>query len=127
MAALVVVNPQWKRLSGVNYVEPTKVANAVETDLSTPDTSIVLSGIGVRLLSLYLKFANYTSVTVKLQESVDGVNYKDVSGKTTSTTDTLVKLTPVDSPYIRVSIAGTLSASADTLEVWLYAEKYRDS
>ena len=136
MAALVKVLPEWKRIAGVQYTVPTKVADAVETDLSTPDTSITFDIKGVECVACWMKFANYTEVTVKLQQSVDnGTNYVDITNATTSTTNTIIsahRTGPIDATdkagllrgnLLRLSIAGTLSGGADTLEVWLYAER----
>ena len=123
MAALVTRSLSWKKLGKVWYADPTVVVEASETDLSTPDTSIVINGEGLTKLTLYVKFANYTSVTVKLQESTDGTNYVDISGATTGTTNTFIKLATISNPFIRVSVAATLSASADTLTVTAYAER----
>ena len=123
MAALVTRSLVWKKLGKVWYADPTVVVEASETDLSTPDTSIVINGEGLTKLTLYVKFANYTSVTVKLQESTDGTNYVDISGATTGTTNTFIKLATISNPFIRVSVAATLSASADTLTVTAYAER----
>ena len=123
MADLVTRSLNWKKLGKVWYTDPTVIVEASETDLSTPDTSIVINGEGLTKLTLYVKFANYTSVTVKLQESTDGTNYVDISGATTGTTNTFIKLATISNPFIRVSVAATLSASADTLTVTAYAER----
>ena len=134
MAALVKLVPQFSRNGNVLCWGPVKVADAVDTDLSTPDTSIIFDAKGVKFVTVWMKFANYTSVTVKLQETLDNESYMDITGATTSTTNTDISAHregPIDSTdragllrgsRIRISIAGTLSASADTMEVWLYAE-----
>lgn len=140
MAALVTANlGAWKKVYGVNFAGPTKVADAVETDLSTPNTSIVFDTIGVKEIHCYMRFANYTGVTVKLQGSVDGTNYADITNATTATTATIItairgirtnstddageKVGILRHQLVRLSIAGTLSGSADTLEVWVYMER----
>ena len=134
MAALVKLVPVMQSFAGVQCFGPVKVADASETDLSTPDTSIVFDVKGIEFVTVWMKFANYTSVTVKLQETVDGTNYMDITGVTTSTTNTDIsahRRGPIDATdkagllrgkQVRISIAGTLSGGADTMEVWLYAE-----
>jgi hypothetical protein len=124
MAALVTANlGTWRKLSGIVYAGPTLVANASETDLSTPDTSIEFETIGVRRVSIQVVFANYTSVTVKAQRSLDGGDtWNDITDATASTNGTVYDFAP-EAPLIRLSIAGTLSGSADTMEVWAYMER----
>ena|SRR3990167_7303289 len=137
MAALVKLVPVLARKGDRLVWGPVKVADASETDLSTPDTSIIFDAQGVEFITVWMKFANYTSVTVKLQETVDNTNYMDITNATTSTTNTDISVHrsgPIDSTdkagllrgsRVRISIAGTLSGSADTMEVWLYAEGAR--
>lgn len=134
MAALVKLVPVGAKKGNIKCWGPVKVADASETDLSTPDTSIIFDVQGVEFVTVWMKFANYTSVTVKLQETLDNTNYMDITGATTSTTNTDIsahRAGPIDGTdragllrgsRIRISIAGTLSGSADTMEVWLYAE-----
>jgi hypothetical protein len=121
MAALVKARGSWEKIQGIPFHGPTKVADASETDLSTPDTSIVFDTKGVRRMSVQLIFANYTSVTVKAQRSLDASTYTDISGATSSTSDEIYDFAP-NAPWVRLSIAGTLSGSADTMEVWVYME-----
>ena len=136
MAALVKAElSDTKKSFGVVYQGPSKVADADETDLSTPDTSIEFDVAGVRSISAQVIFANYTSVTVKLQESLDGDNFVDVQHATTDTSNTIItaskdgsmdatsRIGPLRGKKVRLSIAGTLSASADTMEVWVYLER----
>lgn len=123
MAALVKLSlANWKSTHQVTYAGPVKVAEAVDTDLSTPDTSIEFDTKGVRLVVWELVVANYTSVTVKWQRKV-GSAYADLAG-TSQSTDGVFDFVP-DAPSCRLSIAGTLSASADTLDVYVYMEKGR--
>lgn len=137
MAALVTANlGQWLRTYGMNYAGPTKVADASETDLSTPDTTLEFDAKGIDFASAIVTFANYTSVTVKWQGSNnDGLTWQDITNATTgtsATTITVAKHGLIDSTdkigalrhaRIRLSIAGTLSAGADTMSVWVYMER----
>src|SRR3990167_7076662 len=134
MADLVKLVPVFTRKGDRLVWGPVKVADASETDLFTPDTSIIFDTQGVEFVAVWMKFANYTGVTVKLQETLDNDSYMDITGATTSTTNTDISAHregPIDATdragllrgsRIRISIAGTLSGSADTMEVWLYAE-----
>jgi len=123
MAALITAAlGQWKKNFGVVYAGPTKVADASETDLSTPDTSIAFDAVGIRRLTLQIIFANYTGVAVKLQRSLDGGTTWDDLTTALSTTGDSVDVSP-EGPRVRLSIAGTLSAGADTMTVYLYAER----
>lgn len=136
MAALVkLALSDWRPAHGSNYVGPVKVADADETDLSAGDTSIVFDVRGVEFISCHVIFANYTSVTVKLQESVDdGATYYDITNATTAATAKTISAHrngPLDSTdkagllrgsKVRLSIAGTLSGSADTMTIWAYME-----
>jgi hypothetical protein len=123
MAALVKpALPSLVRARGIRSLGPSLVAQAVETDLSTPDTSIVIPTRGLALLVFQLIFANYTGVTVKAQRSLDGTNYADIASATTSTNLAIIAFVP-QSPYVRLSIAGTLSAGADALDVWIYGQE----
>lgn len=123
MAALVTARlGNWKKNFGVVYAGPTKVASADETDLSTPNTSISFDTVGIRKLTLQVIFANYTSVAVKLQRSLDGGATWDDLTTALSTTGDSVDVSP-ESPSVRLSIAGTLSGAADTMSVYLYAER----
>lgn len=123
MAALVVTANIAAEVAskGIHTFGPLKVAAAVETDLSTPNTAIVIPTRGFSMMALQLIFANYTGVTVKAQRSLDGVNFSDIVGATTSTSGGVVVFDP-QAPYVRLSIAATLSASADSLDVWVYGE-----
>ena len=137
MAALVTANlGQWLRTYGMNYAGPTLVADAVETDLSTPDTTLVFDAKGIDFATAKIAFANYTSVTVKWQGSNDGgLTYQDITNATTGTTatsitvakhgvsDTTDKIGILRHPLIRLSVAGTLSGGADTMTVWVYMER----
>jgi len=110
-------------IKGIPCIGPTKVADAVETDLSTPDTTIEFDTRGIRFIAWGMLFANYTGVTVKWQRSFDGgTTWADVSGATTSTSGAMLDFEP-KSPLCRLSIAGTRSAGADTMEVWVYMER----
>ena len=123
MAALVKLSlSTWHRSHGVVYSGPVKVAAAVETDLSTPDTSIEFDTTGVRVVTWELVTANYTSVTVKWQRKVGSAWY-DISGATLSAAGDN-DFVP-DAPLCRLSIAGTLSGGADALDVYVYMEKGR--
>jgi hypothetical protein len=124
MAALVTANiGQWNRVFGVNFAGPTTVATASETDLSTPNTSYTFDTKGVGLVCMQVVFANYTSVTVKLQRSVDGgTTWADITNGSISTSGTIASVDP-QAPLCRISIAGTLSGSTDTMTVHLYMER----
>jgi hypothetical protein len=123
MAALVTAGlGSWQKLQGIMYAGPTLVADADETNLGTPDTSVEFDTIGVRRVSVQIVFANYTSVTVKAQRSLDGTTWNDITDATASTSGTVYDFAP-EAPHVRLSIAGTLSGSADTMEVWVYMER----
>jgi hypothetical protein len=120
MAALVT-NTAFTGRPGdaVGNCGPLLVALASETDLSTPDTSIVINTRGVSLMVLQLVFANYTSVTVKAQRSL-GSTWVDITDATLSANG-IIDFDP-KSPQVRLSLAGTLSGSADSMSVLVYLE-----
>ena len=123
MAALVTALPTRTNTGrGTIFWGPTLVASASETDLSTPDTTIVLDTKGISLVVVHVIFANYTSVTVKAQRSLDATNYADITSATTAASNVVYDFDP-RAPYVRLSIAGTLSGSADTMSVYVYMEE----
>ncbi len=84
----------------------------------------------VMAVSAYVVFANYTSVTVKAQATLDGTNWEDIPSATTSTSATIISFPLVhftgsvsvdnsEGPWIqwRLHVTGTLSGSTDTLVV----------
>lgn len=74
---------------------------------------------GMSRLSMQVIFANYTSVTVKIQASLDSTTWADVSGMSITSSDDIVSAEIGPYEEIRVHITATLSGSTDTLEVWL--------
>ncbi len=125
MAETLAFLPSPRGELGMYSRGPTKVVDANEQAYS--NTAKASHGArAIRNLAMFAKWANYTAVTIKLQRSYDSTDGTDgtwtdiPSGSiTTSGTDVVVK--PV-APWIRVNLTATLSASADTLEVWLFAE-----
>lgn len=126
MAALVKdTDLKFRNVEGVGIKGPTRVAFASETDLSTPDTSITFDTRGVTMMAVQIVFANYTSVTVKAWRSLnDGTTKTDITGATTSTSGAIFDFDP-KAPLAGLSIAGTLSGSADTMSVYVYQEYAR--
>jgi hypothetical protein len=121
MAALVKADLKDFQHASNSFSGPLKVADANETDLSEPDISIEIDTRGVRRITLQTIFAGYTAVTVKFQRQV-GSAWNDIAGAEVTATDVVVDFAP-EAPRVRLSIAGTLSAGADTLEVWCYAKR----
>jgi len=109
------------------FAGPTKVFDASEEDLGTPNTACEFDTRGVARFTFQAIFANYTGVTVKAQRKVaTGTtdNWVDVTSATTSTNKGIVDFAP-EAPQVRLSIAGTLSGGADTIEVWAYMDYFR--
>ncbi len=98
-------------------------APAAETDLSGGVVAITRECRGVGRVSFQPVFAGYTSVTVKLQATLDGTNWFDVPSATTDTSGAIVSAALLGSggPYAkyRVHVTGTLSAGTDTFELWV--------
>jgi len=125
MAAIVTSKQlDVRKLNGVICEGPNLVATLSETDVSTPDTSLIFTTKGVSMMAFQPIFANYTSVTVKAQRSLDGTNWSDISSATTSTSGAVISFDP-QAPLVRLSIAGTLSGGADTMTIWAYQEHMR--
>ena len=104
------------------FAGPTKVfLGATDEDISTPNVAVTFDTKGVRRVSFQPVFANYTSVTVKAQRSLDNTTWADVTSATTDTSGAVIDFAP-EAPYVRLSITGTLSASADTMAVWAYMD-----
>jgi len=121
MAETLLAVPDPKATPGGYIRLATKVVAASEVNYGTPALRAIHDTVGVRNIGMFLKFANYTSVTVKLQRSYDGTNYVDIPSGSLDTSLTHVVVQPV-APFVQVSIGATLSAGADSLEVWLYEE-----
>ena len=104
------------------FAGPTKVfLGATNEDISTPNVAVTFDTKGVRRLTFQPIFANYTGVTVKAQRSIDNVTWSDITSATTSTSGAVIDCAP-EAPYTRLSITGTLSASADDMAVWAYID-----
>lgn len=104
------------------FAGPTKIfLGATDEDISTPNVAVVFDTKGVRRVSFQPIFANYTGVTVKAQRSLDNATWSDVTSATTGTSGAVIDFAP-EAPYTRLSITGTLSASADTMAVWAFMD-----
>jgi hypothetical protein len=123
--AITLTSPLTARriFNGVTTFDSVKVLDASEENLTTPNVANEWESRALSKVTLYLKFANYTSVSVKLQQSLDGVTWWDVGAALTAN-NTRSSFSPDAAPRMRLSAAGTLSAGADTMEVWVYAEAH---
>lgn len=109
------------------FAGPTEVfLGATDEDISTPNVAVTFDTKGVRRLTFQPVFANYTGVTVKAQRSVDNTTWSDITSATTGTSGAVIDAAP-EAPYARLSITGTLSASADTMQVWAYLDYTKDN
>ena len=83
----------------------------------------------LRRFSFQPIFANYTSVTVKAQGTLDGTTWADIASATTSTSGDIVDVdcSETQGPFsqVRVLVTGTLSASTDTFDLWVM-KQYTD-
>lgn len=121
MAETVTALAEPLRLKGYLWIPPTKVYDANEHDLSTASRKVIIPAFYMEGLSMYLTFANYTSVTVKLQASLDGgTNWYDIPSSSLTATGTGLTVVNLVVPVIAVNVQATLSVGADTLGVWVY-------
>lgn len=125
MAETTQVLPSPILAHGMYVVPATKVVDASEVDYSTPLARCIHNTLGVNRIAMFLKFANYTSVSVKLQRSYDynGTTgtWVDIPSGELTTSATHLVVSPV-APWVQVLVDATLSGSTDTLEVWLHEE-----
>ena len=99
----------------------TNLVTASETDFSSgvryvrPAYETTLNALLVRRASFQVTFANYTAVVVKAQVQIDGTNWQDISGATTSTSGDIVGFDVPPCRQFGILVTATLSGSADTL------------
>lgn len=121
MAETIVTLAEPLRLKGYLWIPSTKVYDANEHDLSTASRKVIIPAFYMESLSMFLTFANYTSVTVKLQASLDsGANWFDVPSGSLTASGTGLTVSGMTYPTVAVNVQATLSAGADTLGVWVY-------
>jgi len=104
---------------GVGTTEALKLVDIVEKDDSLGVVEYTTSARGLQRLSFQVIFAGYTSVTVKIQASLDSVTFADVTDFTISTTGDIVSGEIGPYEKIRIHVTATLSGGADSLEVWM--------
>jgi len=120
MAETALPMPPWRRANGQLYIPRTKVYTASEQDNSVPARKLTFVSSDYEVLTMYLNVAGYTAVTVKLQASPDdGVTWIDIPSSTLTATATFVTLTNLCHDLMAVNVAGTLSAGADSVDIWL--------
>ncbi len=97
---------------------------AADTDISTELTAYSITvrqdnGMFMSHLSIQPTWSNYTAVTVHVEGSVDGTNFVDIPGASTSTSgDILEDIETAAFDTVRVRVVGTLSVSTDTIDIW---------
>lgn len=101
--------------------EARKVVDISEDAMSN-EVKYTMGARGISKISMQVIFANYTSVNMKLQGTLDGSTWSDIPGMAVSTSGDIVTATFGPLSQIRIDGTGTLSGSADTLEVWLMVE-----
>ncbi len=97
----------------------TKYTTAVNIRLNNSNGSQIVSRMSLQLMT-----ANYTSVAVSFQASLDGTNFWDVGTELTGAGGTDIATLGDGGPYeyVRIRYEGTLSGSADTMEIWQMEE-----
>lgn len=89
--------------------------------LAVDITNVTISGgltyatedaVGVYRLSFQPVFSGYQSVTVKVQATLDGTNYADVSNMTTSTSAAIVSGEIGPYQTTRLHVTGTVSGTS---------------
>lgn len=99
----------------------TNLVTASETDFSSgvryarPGYEVNLDALLVRRAAFQVTFAGYTSVTVKAQVQIDGTNWQDIPGATTSTSGDIVGFDVPPCRQFGILVTATSSAGADTL------------
>ena len=122
MAETIADVPQITRVVDILHRPWVKAVDASEVDYSAGVAKYEHDTNLVRRVALFAKWANYTTVTVKLQRSYDGgTTWTDISGGALTVSGTSVTVTPV-APKTRIHVTATLSAGADTLEAWMFEE-----
>lgn len=125
--------PNVSLISNVQVYNPADDTNI--SSFTTADTVTINDDAGfghplVRRLTYQVVFANYTSVNVKAQGTVDDVTWADISGTVISgiTTGDTFSFSTLDNggPFLKVrfQVQGTLSGSTDTIDVYKSTELY---
>lgn len=122
MAETIATVPDLIRAFDILHRPVTKVLDASEQDYSAGATKYEHDTRLCRRVAMFAKWANYTSVTVKLQRTYDGTTWTDIPNSSITATGNSIAVNLDGAVKIRVHVTATLSAGADTLEVWLYEE-----
>ena len=100
---------------------------AADTDIGTEVTAYTVAlrdanGMFLRRIAIQVIFSGYTGVIVHLEATIDGTNWQDIPGATTSTSGDIITLNTsiLEGPYdqIRVRATGALSAGTDTIDIY---------
>lgn len=123
MAETLTGVPSPVRVYGNMIRKWTKVLASSEVSYAGGSAKAVAEhdSVGVKNAALFIKFAGYTGVNVHLEKSYDGATWVDVPNGALTDTGTALVVQPV-APFLRVHVTATLSAGADSIEVWLYEE-----
>ncbi len=113
-------------LKAVQLVDDSEVDNS-SIQYTTPINIRLNNSNGSQIvsrMSLQLITANYTSVAVSFQASLDGTNYWDVGTELTASGGTDIATLGDGGPFewVRIRYEGTLSAGADVMQIWQMEE-----